>query len=178
MTDGRREGCVRDAAVVTALGARDEDVFRALIDAHHSALLGVAMACGCTGPGAREVVRLTWLAALERLPDFDGRSSLRAWICGIATGIARTHAVRAPYAEEADRTEPVDTGDVLRQAIRRLPSQERLVVTLRDVEGWPAGETCDALGLPETTQRRLLQRARSALCAARERDATAAGRMA
>ena len=177
-TDGDGERGARDAAVATALWAGDEAVFRALVQANHSALLGVAMACGCTRPGAREVVRRTWLTVLERLPDFDGRASLRAWVCGIATGIARTHAVHAPRAEGADRMEPVDAEDVLRQAIRRLPPPERLVVTLRDIERWPAGETCDALGMPEPTERRLLQRARSALCAARERDAAASGRMA
>jgi RNA polymerase sigma-70 factor (ECF subfamily) len=156
--------------VVAALWAGDEDVFLSLLEAHHSVLLRVAMACGCTREGARDVVRRTWPAALERLATFDRRrSSLRAWITGIAAEIAGAAHAR-PAAEQG---EPDDDEELLLRAIGRLPTPERLVVTLRDLERWPAGETCQALGVPEPTQRRLLHTARTALCAARVRDGAA-----
>jgi RNA polymerase sigma-70 factor, ECF subfamily len=43
------------------------------------------------------------------------------------------------------------------------------VLTLRDVEGWSAGETCEALGLMPANQRVLLHRARSRVRAVLER---------
>jgi RNA polymerase sigma-70 factor (ECF subfamily) len=46
-------------------------------------------------------------------------------------------------------------------AIEELPEQQRLVITLRDVEGWSAEEVCNALDLSETNQRVLLHRART-----------------
>ena len=59
-----------------------------------------------------------------------------------------------------------ETQDVIRAAIDRLPASQRLVVTLRDVEGWDAAEACAALEISAANQRVLLHRAR-----ARVRDA-------
>jgi RNA polymerase sigma-70 factor (ECF subfamily) len=47
------------------------------------------------------------------------------------------------------------------RAIRELPPRQREVITLRDLQGWEAGEVCNALDLSETNQRVLLHRARS-----------------
>jgi RNA polymerase sigma-70 factor (ECF subfamily) len=42
-----------------------------------------------------------------------------------------------------------------------LPDGQRAVITLRDVRGFTAPETCEVLGLTEANQRVLLHRARS-----------------
>jgi RNA polymerase sigma-70 factor (ECF subfamily) len=54
-----------------------------------------------------------------------------------------------------------ETRDVVERAIDALPPAQRAVISLRDVEGWTAEETRNALGLTETNQRVLLHRARS-----------------
>jgi RNA polymerase sigma-70 factor (ECF subfamily) len=56
----------------------------------------------------------------------------------------------------------------IRDAIAALPPVQRRVITLRDVEGWPAEEVCTLLDLPDTHQRALLHRARSKVRAALE----------
>ena len=54
-----------------------------------------------------------------------------------------------------------ETQALVRRAIAALPPNQRLVITMRDVEGWPSDEVCNALSLSETNQRVLLHRARS-----------------
>ncbi|HEX6669118.1 MAG TPA: zf-HC2 domain-containing protein [Gemmatimonadales bacterium] len=49
----------------------------------------------------------------------------------------------------------------MQQAIDALPLNQRIVITLRDVEGLPAAEVYNALAISETSQRALLHRARS-----------------
>lgn len=49
----------------------------------------------------------------------------------------------------------------INQAIEDLPPNQREVITLRDIEGWKAEETCALLDISEANQRVLLHRARS-----------------
>ena len=54
-----------------------------------------------------------------------------------------------------------ETRALVQQAIAALPLNQRMVITLRDVEGFPSAEVCNALAISETYQRVLLHRARS-----------------
>jgi RNA polymerase sigma-70 factor (ECF subfamily) len=62
-----------------------------------------------------------------------------------------------------------ETMGLIQRAIDRLPPAQRQVITLRDVEGWPAEEVCNILEISETNQRVLLHRARSRVRSALER---------
>ena len=46
-------------------------------------------------------------------------------------------------------------------AIAALPERQHVVILMRDIEGWSAGEVCEALAISEANQRVLLHRARS-----------------
>lgn len=62
-----------------------------------------------------------------------------------------------------------ETLDVVRAAIEALPEMQRLVITLRDIDGWEGPEIAEALDLSAANQRVLLHRARSKVRAALER---------
>ncbi len=53
--------------------------------------------------------------------------------------------------------------EVIQRALEKLPEAQRMVVTLRDVEGLDSAEVCNALDLTETNQRVLLHRGRTRL---------------
>ena len=54
-----------------------------------------------------------------------------------------------------------ETYACIQQVIQVLPPNQRTVMILRDIEGWPAPEVCETLHLSEENQRVLLHRARS-----------------
>jgi RNA polymerase sigma-70 factor (ECF subfamily) len=119
------------------------------------------------------------LAIANKLPTFEGRSSLSSW----AFTLARTACARRrrglknqPFASEDDAPEPIDERgspeDValerdLRErvnlAIDRLPIQLREVLELRDVQGLPAAEAAASLGITVEALKSRLHRARAAL---------------
>ena len=72
---------------------------------------------------------------------------------------------RLPEETLADR----EALDVVLATIHRLPPPQRLVITMRDIQGCEAEEVCEALDVSEGNQRVLLHRARSKVRSALER---------
>lgn len=54
-----------------------------------------------------------------------------------------------------------ETRERIMEAIERLPANQQSVIRLRDVDGYPAEDVCQILGVSEANQRVLLHRARS-----------------
>ena len=78
-----------------------------------------------------------------------------------------------PWANEPDSALlSAETRKLIVDTIEDLPDGQRIVITLRDVEGWDSAEVCSVLELSETNQRVLLHRARSRVRAAVERYLT------
>ena len=61
-----------------------------------------------------------------------------------------------------------ETLDYIQKAIDALPQAQRLVISMRDVQGWTSEEVCNVLDISETNQRVLVHRARSKVRAAME----------
>jgi RNA polymerase sigma-70 factor, ECF subfamily len=78
--------------LVAALRAGDEAAFRELVAAHGSTLLRLALIYSPSRAVAEEAVQETWIAVLRSIDGFEGRSSLRTWICRILVNTARRRA--------------------------------------------------------------------------------------
>ena len=77
-----------------ALRAGDEDAFAALVQRYHGGLIRLAMGYVKDHAIAEDVVQETWLTCIRSLDRFEGRSSLKTWIFGIALNIARSKGRR------------------------------------------------------------------------------------
>jgi RNA polymerase sigma-70 factor (ECF subfamily) len=72
----------------------DEGAFDELVNQHHSALIRMAMGYVADREVAEEVVQDTWMTVIQSLDRFEGRSSLRTWVCGILIHKAKDRGVR------------------------------------------------------------------------------------
>jgi RNA polymerase sigma-70 factor, ECF subfamily len=188
-----------------ALRRGDEAAFLRLVTTQHSALVRLALVYAPSREVAEECVQETWIAVLRGLDGFEGRSSLRTWICRILVNIARRRSAaehrELPFSSFSDEGPSVDPERFFRSgpnaghwassprawsgpeqealsrelqrvvadAIAALPPNQRVVITLRDVEGWEAVEVSALLEIELGNQRVLLHRARSRVRAALDR---------
>jgi len=95
-----------DLYLIEQLRNGNEAAFEALIDRYATAMLRLAMVYVRVWAVAEEVVQETWLAVLESLGRFEGRSSLKTWMFRILTNCAKTRAKREgrsiPFSSLAD----------------------------------------------------------------------------
>ncbi len=83
-----------DRAVVERLLAGDEAAFMALVDAYHGPMVRLARQYVPSREVAEEVAQETWLAVLQGLGRFEGRSSLKTWVFRILVNRAVTRGTR------------------------------------------------------------------------------------
>jgi RNA polymerase sigma-70 factor (ECF subfamily) len=80
--------------LLRALRDRDERAFAQVLDAHFSSMLRLALHHVKDRAAAEEVVQDTWLAALDGIERFEGRSSVKTWLFHILRNIARSRGRR------------------------------------------------------------------------------------
>ena len=162
----------------------DPDVFRELFDDHARSVYNHGFRLTGAWSVAEDVVSLTFLEAwrLRERVDVDGEAgSLRPWLLGIATNVARNvrraarrHAgalARLPppevvpdFAEEvAARIRDRERLALVRTALAALRQPEREVLALCVWSGLDYVDAADALGVPVGTVRSRLSRARAKL---------------
>lgn len=83
-----------DTALVAKLRKGDSRAFDELVKANHAGLIRMAMGYVADAAIAEEVVQDTWMAVIDGLDRFEGRSSLRTWIFGILIHKAKDRGVR------------------------------------------------------------------------------------
>jgi len=91
-----------DAQLVDGLRARDEAAFAALVRMYGAGMLRVAQMYVSSRAVAEEVTQEAWLAVLNGIDRFEGRSSLKTWLFRIVANTAKTRGVRearsAPFS--------------------------------------------------------------------------------
>ncbi len=124
---------------------------------------------------AKDVVQDTWESAVRGLPRLSDPASFRAWIYSIAARKCadalrgKYRAARIAESAEAMSAEPANAeGDSndhidLADALKRLPPEQRVAVSLFFGEDMSVGEIAAATGAPAGTVKSRLFAARRAL---------------
>src|SRR5437667_8864668 len=95
--------------LVEQLRSGNEAAFVSLIDRYAPTMLRLAMVYVRARAIAEEVVHETWMAVLEGLNRFEGRSSLKTWLFRILTNCAITRAQREGRSIPFSSLEDIDT---------------------------------------------------------------------
>ena len=143
---------------------------------HVDFVFRVVARLGVPASAVPDVVQDVFLVVHRRLPDYDGRASVRAWLAGICRGVAanRRRAVdregkrlrllgdTPPIPPDpADRR--VDLARVVTDLLDGLDEEQRLALLLTDIEGMTPLEVADALGVSRNTIYSRLRLARAKL---------------
>lgn len=169
----------------------DQAAFSQLFDEYAKAVYNHAFRLTANWPEAEDVVALTFLEAWRLRGRIDAEGgSLRPWLLGIATNVARNtrRAARrhddalarmprggsAPdFADEVvGRIDDAERLSAIKQAYGRLRKQEQDVFALCVWAGLDYAEAAEALGVPVGTVRSRLSRARKKLAGSGELPAT------
>ena len=139
---------------------------------------------------AEDVVQEALINALKGLQHFEKRSSLKTWLHRITVNAALTKLrkhkrlaeqsieellpefdqydcrIEQPWTHLSsvhDMVENEETRALVAEGIRALPDSYRIVLQLRDIEGYDTGETAELLETSESNVKVRLHRARAAL---------------
>lgn len=180
-----------DRALAEALIAGRPDAFEPFVERYGPLIMNFGRRMCGQRDDAEEVMQETLLKAYTSLKDLREPSALKAWVYRVAANAClrlRRRGRREPDREisldevlpspHADGTPPEipDWSDVpldkllqgelrgkLDEAIFTLPKPYRIVLVLRDQEGFSTRETSEILGISETLAKVRLHRARLAV---------------
>jgi RNA polymerase sigma-70 factor (ECF subfamily) len=164
-------GAGPEAAAAAELG------FREIHDAYFGFVWRYAANRGVPAMAIDDVVQEVFVVVHHRLQSFEGRSSLKTWLAGIAYNVVRGY-VRKPgnrpagdYLDEeqqllahgvspAEALERKRALEVLDQLLDKMSDVQREVFILCEIEQLSSVEIAEALGINENTVRTRLLAAR------------------
>jgi RNA polymerase sigma-70 factor, ECF subfamily len=177
-------------ALIAASQAGDAAALDELVRAHQGRVYGFAMRMCRNVEDAKDILQETFLGMLRSIREFRQDSRFTTWLYRIAANAClkkRRRGVHDPQPEQelsldalmphpaadgrgpeipdwsSDAEQALLNGELSAQmeaAIDKLPREYKIVLVLRDVEGFTAEETADMLKLSVSAVKSRLHRAR------------------
>jgi RNA polymerase sigma-70 factor (ECF subfamily) len=146
--------------LVARLRRHEEAAFERLVASHHMQMTRLAMNYVHDFAAAEDVAQETWVAVIEGISDFQGRSSLKTWVYAILVNLAISRARRDSRVLVFASWEGEGPGTVL--GARRETRRSRL--GLREpVAPWGASPQLDSTPEGLRVQRETLTRVVAAI---------------
>lgn len=168
------------------LRAGEPQALGEVYDRHHAAVRAFARRLVGDHAIAEDLVHEVFVALPRLIRRFEGQSTLRSFLSGVAVNHAR-HYVRSASRRRAaavrmgseltgSSVSPHDSAEqrsflqALNRALDTLPLDQRVAFVLCDVEERTSSEAAEIAGAPEATMRTRLFHARKKLRAALEKE--------
>ncbi len=178
-------------SLLQSLRNNEELGYETLIRRFGPQVMAIAVRYLRSSEDAADCFQDTFIAVFRSIDGFEQRSSIRQWIYGVTINqclMKLRHRQRhreesiehmlPMFDERGDRIEVASPRQVaaagerldaeqLRQSVRdsidKLPEDYRVIVLLRDIDGYSTGEAASILGIRTNAVKTRLHRARSAL---------------
>lgn len=177
----------KDRELIRAINAGHQERFYELVKRYEKSLYNFGLRM-CDNPSdAEDMVQDTFFNVFKYIGGFRYETKFKNWLYRVATSACLKKKRRSKFAPDRElsldeflpadesavsadlprwTSQPLDQvlndelGDVIRQALIELPEKYRLVIVLRDVEGFSTQEAAEILGLSTTNIKVRLHRAR------------------
>jgi RNA polymerase sigma-70 factor (ECF subfamily) len=179
-------GATQEETLLSRLRAGEPQALGEVYDLHHEAVRAFAGRLVGDAAIAEDLVHEVFVALPRLIRRFQGDSSLRSFLTGVAINHARHHvrsAGRRRAAAERMGQEPARQSvsplaaaeqnaflQTLNRALDALPLDQRVAFVLCDVEERSSAEAAQMTGAPEATMRTRLFHARKKLRVALEKE--------
>lgn len=162
-----------DADLLAAHAAGDRDAFAELFGRHRIRLYRLARGATPTAEDADDVLQEAMLSAHRGAATFRRDAAVGSWLHRIVVNACRDRLRRnasrpvAPLPEDGcpvpDHTVCVETALMIRQALLRLPAEQRAAVVAVDMHGYSVADAAMLLEVAEGTVKSRCSRARARL---------------
>ena len=177
------EGPVTEADLLRAGQAGDRTALEQLLVPYERPLYALCRGILGHADDAEDAVQETFLRALRALPGFRGDSAVRSWLYRIAVNVCldrkRSYQPTEPWDEDRSLTpsssrspESIALGRLrVMEALDALLPRQRVVLLLKELEGWSVSEIAIAMCWNEKKVYNELYKARRILAEWQRRDA-------
>jgi RNA polymerase sigma-70 factor (ECF subfamily) len=177
----------REASLIQRCAARDEDACAELVSEHQRMVYQLSLNLLNDHNEALDLSQEVFLRVFRTIHTFRGHSSLRTWMYRIVINQARNRqrwwrrrhkaqqvSLDQHIQDHGDLPEAVDSGpdrlvrqkqlaERIRQALDRLPFDQKTAIVLREIDGLSYDEIGFSLGIAVGTVKSRLARAREGL---------------
>jgi RNA polymerase sigma-70 factor (ECF subfamily) len=155
-----------DRALVERVARRDDEAFAQLVGRYQDRLFTVARRLLKDRAAAEDAVQRAFLQLFRNAGSYDPRWQLSTWLYRILTNVCvdelRRRRSRGELPDPPAAERPGDHLDV-RRALERVPTEARLLLALRYVDGLSYGELAKIRGISVNTVKSQLARGKSIL---------------
>ena len=175
---------IQDELLVLRCQAGDADALKALIERWQPRFGRFAWRLTDDREAVRDVVQDAWMAIIRGIKRLDDPALFRSWAYRIVSNkcadwmrqrvAQRGLAQELRFAPEPANREPEspDEAERLRGALRRLPEEQRAILSLHYLDGMGVAEIARVMNVPVGTVKSRLHHARNRLRKALERVET------
>ena len=186
-TPERRKVIDEDAALIEAINSGQQTLYYDLVKRYERKLYNFGLRICWDVRDAEDLVQETFLNVFRYVKDFRYETKFKNWLYKIASSVCIKKKRKSKFAPERElsldeffpkedsrvptelpgwASAPVDQllnqelSDTIKQAITSLPEKYRVVIALRDLEGFSTAETAQILNVTASNVKVRLHRAR------------------